>query len=138
MSDVDKTLEERGRTYGEFAKHAAISQRLKSAMHTAPNWGLLRPDMQEALDMIQHKIARILNGDPAFVDNWHDITGYARLVEQTLEPQLFEAPPATVYGVPVGPTASAHLRANASKTVEHQRAHHTMSGAAAHSVGVVA
>ena len=34
--------------------------------------------------MIQHKIARVLNGDPNYPDNWHDIAGYARLVEREL------------------------------------------------------
>lgn len=32
--------------------------------------------------MIQHKIGRILNGDPAYADSWHDIAGYATLVEK--------------------------------------------------------
>lgn len=34
--------------------------------------------------MIQHKIARILNGGKSHVDNWHDIAGYATLVENEL------------------------------------------------------
>ena len=39
----------------------------------------LTPDKKEALEVIQHKIARILNGNPEFHDSWHDIVGYARL-----------------------------------------------------------
>ena len=35
--------------------------------------------------MIASKIARIVNGDPDYADNWHDIAGYARLVEKELE-----------------------------------------------------
>lgn len=35
--------------------------------------------------MIQHKIARILNGDPDYVDNWVDIAGYAKLVADRLQ-----------------------------------------------------
>lgn len=31
--------------------------------------------------------AYILNGDPTYLDNWHDIQGYARLVEKRLEGQ---------------------------------------------------
>jgi len=34
--------------------------------------------------MILHKIARILNGDPEYSDNWHDIAGYATLIEVAL------------------------------------------------------
>lgn len=35
---------------------------------------------REALDMIAHKIGRILNGDHDYADSWDDIAGYARLV----------------------------------------------------------
>jgi hypothetical protein len=35
--------------------------------------------------MIFHKIARILNGNPDYVDNWIDIAGYAKLVADDLE-----------------------------------------------------
>jgi hypothetical protein len=41
--------------------------------------------MREALEMLAHKTGRILNGDPAYADSWHDIAGYVRLVEQRLE-----------------------------------------------------
>ena len=35
---------------------------------------------REALEMIVHKIARIVNGDPNYIDNWIDICGYSKLV----------------------------------------------------------
>jgi hypothetical protein len=41
--------------------------------------------MQESLDMICHKMARILNGNPYHFDSWHDIIGYARLIESELD-----------------------------------------------------
>ena len=44
----------------------------------------LSPDQREALEMIAHKIARILNGDPDYADSWHDIAGYAQLVADRL------------------------------------------------------
>lgn len=37
------------------------------------------------LEMIAHKIARILNGDPNYADNWHDIAGYATLIDLQLQ-----------------------------------------------------
>ena len=40
----------------------------------------LAPDQQEALDMICHKMGRIVNGDADYVDNFRDIAGYAQLV----------------------------------------------------------
>lgn len=81
---VEKTLKERGERYGEFKYHAEISQDLKKAMYMSGGWAKLSKPQQEALEMIQHKIARILNGDPDYSDNWHDIAGYAKLAEDLL------------------------------------------------------
>jgi membrane-bound lytic murein transglycosylase B len=71
--------------YGTFEGHAKISQALKAAMHQAPRWASLADDQKEALEMVQHKVARILNGDPNYADNWIDIAGYATLVANRLE-----------------------------------------------------
>lgn len=84
MSDINSTLEERGKRYGEFASHARITQSLKIAMRQTPNWRELSFDQIEALEMIAHKIGRILNGDPNYDDSWRDIAGYAQLVAQRL------------------------------------------------------
>lgn len=85
MSHIDTTLEERGTRYGDFVGHADITQGLKNVMEAAPNWKRLANDQKEALEMTAHKIGRILNGDPDYLDSWHDIIGYIRLVEQRLE-----------------------------------------------------
>ena len=82
--DIEKTLAERGNRYGDFAEHARIAQGLKDMMWMNDGWQRLDPAMRQALEVIQDKIARILNGDPSYADNWHDIIGYARLVEKTL------------------------------------------------------
>ena len=84
MPDVSATLAERGSRYGKFTDHAQITQQLKRDMRISGNWTILEPDMQEALDMIAHKIGRILNGDPTYADSWHDIAGYASLVDNRL------------------------------------------------------
>ena len=34
--------------------------------------------------MIAHKIGRILNGDPNYLDSWIDIVGYAQLIVDRL------------------------------------------------------
>ena len=83
-NDVTETLTERGNRYGKFKDHAALSQKLKEAMYCTDGWEYLSADMREALEMIQHKIARILNGDPTYADSWHDIAGYAKLVDDRL------------------------------------------------------
>jgi len=85
MTDIAHTLEERGKRYGEFAEHARITQAIKRAMQDSPNWCLLPPDMTEALEMVAHKVGRILNGDPDYADSWVDIAGYAKLVADRLE-----------------------------------------------------
>lgn len=85
MPSIDDTLIERGERYGSFKDHAFITQSLKRTMYATPNWATLTNDKKQALEIIADKIARILNGDPEYADNWHDIIGYARLIEVTLE-----------------------------------------------------
>jgi uncharacterized protein (UPF0297 family) len=81
---IDETLAERGQRYGEFADHAMVTQNIKQAMQDSLNWDNLDYDMIECLEMVAHKIGRILNGDPTYVDSWTDIIGYVRLVEKRL------------------------------------------------------
>lgn len=78
------TLAERGARYGSFDNHAVIAQRLKRGMWACANWPNLADDQKQALEVVADKIARILNGDPNYTDNWHDIAGYVRLVEARL------------------------------------------------------
>ena len=77
-------LEERGNRYGPFTGQAEISQTLKKVMLNTPNWDNLDFDQKESLEMIVHKIARILNGDPNYDDSWIDIGGYSKLVADRL------------------------------------------------------
>ena len=69
MDSISTVLQERGQRYGEFHNHAKIAQDLKATMHATAGWSRLAPDQREALEMVQHKIARILNGDPNYSDN---------------------------------------------------------------------
>jgi len=84
MTNIDETLQERGHRYGSFESHARITQRIKEAMIDSPNWPNLDHDMKEALEMVAHKIGRILNGDPFYHDSWHDMIGYTKLVADRL------------------------------------------------------
>lgn len=87
VTSVDSVLEERGSRYGAFITHAAITQQLKqvAAKQLHHRGKVLVADQQEALDMIFHKIGRIINGDPDYADSWIDIAGYAKLVADRLE-----------------------------------------------------
>ena len=82
---IEQTLAERDKRYGDFVGHAQITQAIKYVMQISPKWNSLSPDKKEALEMVAHKIGRILNGDPEYHDSWHDIEGYVRLVSNTLE-----------------------------------------------------
>jgi len=42
-------------------------------------------DQKEAVEMIAHKLGRIVNGDPHYDDSWVDIAGYAKLVSDRLQ-----------------------------------------------------
>ena len=91
---IDNTLAERGARYGDFSDHARIAQTLQDVMRTASPKGLgevywrkLSADKKQALTVIADKIARILSGDPEYVDNWHDIQGYAKLAEDRCKDQ---------------------------------------------------
>lgn len=84
MTDVQATLDERGARYGDFTDHAFIAQGIQDVMRETPGWKRLDAVKRQALTVIADKIARVLSGDPEYADNWHDIQGYAKLVEKRL------------------------------------------------------
>ena len=81
---IESTLSERGNRYGDFSHHAEIAQKLQDEMRRVEGWQHLDAVKKQALTVIADKIARILSGDPEYADNWHDIQGYAKLVEDRL------------------------------------------------------
>ena len=93
---IENTLAERGNRYGDFTDHADLAQGIQFRMQRfclkADNEaGFIEPwkdrlnnVQRQALTVISDKIARILSGDPNYADNWHDIQGYAKLVEDRL------------------------------------------------------
>ena len=84
---VDATLDARAVDYGKFIEGAEVIQMLKRVVQNALNNRdkTLAHDQAEAMDMIIHKIGRIVNGNPDVVDHWLDIAGYAKLVADRLE-----------------------------------------------------
>lgn len=83
---TEQILSERGARYGKFKDHADVSQDLKDVVRDAcearSKW--LESDQKEAIEMICHKLARIINGDADYADSWDDIAGYAKLVADRL------------------------------------------------------
>jgi hypothetical protein len=86
-SDVDAILDSRAKDYGKFIEGAEIMQMLKRLVHNyiEDRGTPLAFDQREAIDMIIHKMGRIINGNPDKVDHWVDIAGYATLVAERLE-----------------------------------------------------
>ena len=80
-----ETIALRESVYGPFAVHAKAEQEMKQAMTSQPGWAKLNDVQKSAAEMIVHKLARILNSSADYADNWHDIAGYATLVEQDLD-----------------------------------------------------
>ena len=82
--ETNQLLEDRKVDYGNFDELALISQELKSVFKKHSIKSPLPAYQEEALEMIMHKIARLLNGNKYKIDTWQDIAGYATLVELKL------------------------------------------------------
>ncbi len=84
---TEAILQERGNRYGSFDTHAEVTQTLKAIFRSKMGvaWDYLADDQKEGLEMIAHKLGRIINGDPNYGDSWRDIAGYAQLVADRLE-----------------------------------------------------
>jgi hypothetical protein len=90
MSAINEILNERGNRYGDFASNATTTQMIKHALSLGENAHNLTYAQREALDMIAHKMSRIVNGDADYIDSWVDIIGYAQLVIDRLKLQQSE------------------------------------------------
>ena len=78
-TDINASLAEREKTHGSFSNHAKIETALRNIMEINAELS----DLQHiGLGMILHKVARILNQGHNYIDSWHDIAGYATLVER--------------------------------------------------------
>ena len=81
MKTIAETLAEREQQHGNFDCHCHIEAQLRQLVFDIGTESL---DNTQAigLGMILHKIARILNKGNLHADTWHDIAGYATLVEK--------------------------------------------------------
>lgn len=81
---IDDTLSQRGGRYGKAEWNA---QTIDDLMHTIERGKAYKewtPMHRQMVHMIMSKISRMVNGDPMYVDNVHDIVGYATLLEDFL------------------------------------------------------
>ena len=81
---VEGTIKTRHNTHGDYKYQCEVTQRLKQAIGWGDVNGKTTSYQKEALDMICVKMGRICAGNPFEPDHWHDIAGYAMLVEKAI------------------------------------------------------
>lgn len=81
---TEEILTERKKTHGEYSVHARVTQSLKNVIRVEGGFEHLNSMQVEALDMIFHKVGRIIAGNPNHHDHWDDIAGYAVLVSKRI------------------------------------------------------
>lgn len=86
-TNIQDMLAEREHTSGSFEDNARLSQGLKRLMQRETGLTKLSDTKKEALERICIKISRIVTGNPDVLDHWHDISGYATLIENELKGQ---------------------------------------------------
>ena len=82
---VKKMIATRQGTHGVMRDSSVFVQEVKVLMRHQLNWPKMEAYQREALDMILHKIARILYGDPNFREHWDDVAGYAERAARTID-----------------------------------------------------
>jgi len=88
FSATEQLVADRGKTHGAFVDHARCAQKLKEVimMETYARAQRKQPRLtdqqRESIDMILHKIGRIVAGDSSFQDHWDDIAGYATIANK--------------------------------------------------------
>ena len=87
VDSITAVLTQRGSRYGSFVGHAKVTQDFKRLLkkHLDDRNKVLADDQQEALEMVFHKIGRIVNGDADYDDSWTDVAGYSKLVADRLQ-----------------------------------------------------
>lgn len=87
-TDFVNLITDRTKTHGDFTENSRVSQALKSVIQCSHKWSTLNTYQKEALEMIMHKVSRIVEGDPNLKDHWDDIAGYSKLVSDRLSPSI--------------------------------------------------
>ena len=83
IETVRQTLNQRQEQYGSFEDVAMITEQMVDVMRKG-YYKNLAYNQKMALYMICSKMARIVNGNPNHKDSWHDIAGYATLIDNEL------------------------------------------------------
>ena len=86
MKYDNETLNERESSHGDYGVTASVAQDLKKILFsTEKKRHHLSAPVQESLELLCTKMARIISGNPENPDHWKDIAGYANLVSERLK-----------------------------------------------------
>ncbi|OCR88100.1 hypothetical protein CFT13S00388_02740 [Campylobacter fetus subsp. testudinum] len=79
---VEDILKDREETHGDFSDVARYSFDLSDIFRFSPNYaaGNLSKVQMVGIEMILHKLSRIMCGNPNEIDHYKDIQGYAELI----------------------------------------------------------
>ena len=80
---IKETLSQRQEQYGSFEDVAMLTEQMVDVMRKG-YYEKLAYNQKMALYMICSKMARIVSGNPNHKDSWHDIAGYATLIDNEL------------------------------------------------------
>lgn len=81
---VDATLSERQASYGCFEDVAFVTENIINVLKKC-NYDSMPHTHKMSMYMIASKMARLVNGDFNHLDSWHDIQGYAKLIEDFIK-----------------------------------------------------
>ena len=83
---MDPAIPNRDDQHGGVQAVGEVSQRIKQWMRASDNWDSLSLGGRESLEMIAHKIGRVLSGsDPHDRQHWEDIAGYAHAAMRSFD-----------------------------------------------------
>ena len=83
IEKLRQTLNQRQEQYGSFEDVAMFTEQMVDVMRRG-YYEKLAYNQKMALYMICSKMARIVNGNPNHKDSWHNIAGYATLIDNEL------------------------------------------------------
>ena len=84
-TEIQETLNKRDAKYGGMEVNAKMINKFMNALAEGSSYTKLSPMHHMVFYMIFVKIARCANGDVNYIDNIHDIIGYATGLEKHLK-----------------------------------------------------
>lgn len=92
MNNIQTITDERGKRYGDFGALCVTSAQIKQTVRDAllenetfqKLDGVKKCVVEEYLDMVATKLARIVTGDPTYDDNFLDIEGYSKITRERI------------------------------------------------------